>query len=280
MATTNLAVHIPPDANPTNITQMTLVLANSQCQAFETVRELLDYTESRGVGSRTEMQSMATSLGLLNKSPKGIGLSPQGFAFTRMRDSVQADILHYLMYAGWSAKDPLNFLPSWAYRLCCDRYWEAQNVVLNAEYLNRQVEETISRARSAFLEMGLSEFQEISFSSKSLAGARKWIDAVQPPVVENGVFARRAFCPPELLLLAVGYVLRDEVDATGVDILLSREKRDAICKVCLLDPHALDRALDWMLPIFPNVIAPGTSAGFYGRFIRLYKIPVLEDIIR
>lgn len=80
MATTNLAVHIPPDANPTNITQMTLVLANSQCQAFETVRELLDYTESR-VGSRTEMQSMATSLGLLNKSPKGIGLSPARFCF-------------------------------------------------------------------------------------------------------------------------------------------------------------------------------------------------------
>ena len=75
-------------------------------------------------------------------------------------------------------------------------------------------------------------------------------------------------------------MLRDEVDATGVDILLSREKRDAICKVCLLDPHALDRALDWMLPIFPNVIALGTSAGFYGRFIRLYKLPTLEDIIR
>lgn len=280
MASTNLAIHISPDANPTNITQMVFALANYQSKIFETVRELLEYTEAHGAGSRTEMQATATSIGLLHKSPKGIQLSQHGFAFTRMREDVRADILHYLMYTRWNEKNPLNFLPSWAYRLCCDRYWEVQNVVLNAEYLNRQVEETINQARSAFLQMGIEEFQEISFSRKSLDGSKKWLDALQPPVIENTTFTRRAFCPPELLLLAIGYAVHDEVEAIDIDILLSREKRDSICKICLLEPNALDRALDWMIPIFPAVIASGTSAGFYGRFIRLHKIPALEDVVR
>jgi len=35
-----------------------------------------------------------------------------------------------------------------------------------------------------------------------------------------------------------------------------------------------------MIPIFPQVIAPGTTAGFYGRFVRLHKLPQLADVIR
>ncbi|MBI5668045.1 MAG: hypothetical protein HZC41_08545 [Chloroflexi bacterium] len=281
MASTKLAIHIPPDANPVNITEMVVAIARQGADTvFESVRDLLEYTESQGIGSRTEMQSTAVYLGLLEKSSSGLGLTRTGFALAKIREDVRSDLLHYLMYTGWEESDPVNFLPSWSYRICCDRYWEGQEVTLDSDYLNRQVEETINQAREAFAQLNIGEVAEVSFSRKSLEGAHKWLGALQPPVIENKVFTRRSFCPPELLLLAIGYVMKDETDATDIDILLTREKRDRICKVCLLDHNALDRALDWMLPIFPAVISPGTSAGFYGRFVRLHKLPTLEDVVR
>ncbi len=128
--------------------------------------------------------------------------------------------------------------------------------------------------------MGVGEFDEISFSRKSLTGARKWLDALQPTVIEDNIFTRRAFCSPELMLLAIGYVLRDDPDATEIDILLSRDRREQICRICLLAPESFDRTLDWAIPVFPKLIEPGTSAGTYGRFIRLHKMPTLQDVVR
>jgi hypothetical protein len=98
-------------------------------------------------------------------------------------------------------------------------------------------------------------------------------------VIENKTFTRRAFCPPELLLLAIGYLWRDDPDATQYDILLTRDKREMLCRLCLLDPDSLDPTLDWMLPRFPDIVQKGDDAGYYGRYIRLLKLPTLEDIV-
>jgi hypothetical protein len=154
-----------------------------------------------------------------------------------------------------------------------------QTAVLDSDNVVRRVEEARNDAEAAFAEMGLSELDPASFGPKSLAAIHKWLSALDPPVIENDVFTRRSFCPPELLLLALGWVVGRE-GLPETDVLLSRETRDAVCRVCLLEPTAFDRALDWMIPIFPRVIAPGTTAGFYGRFVRLHKLPELSDVIR
>lgn len=286
MAAIKLATHIQPEATPANVTELVLLLAKSQ-QSFETVEDLLTFAESEGVGNRTEIQSTAANMGLLDKANRKISLGSGGRAFANLREEARSDVLHFLIYSGWNIHDPLEFLPSWAYRDCCDRYWEVGTVSLTSDYLDRQVQETINKAREIFEAMNVGEFSEISFSRKSLNGAHNWLTALRPPVIEkandkksSGNFNRRDFCPPELLMLALGYVLRDEVDAIGVDVLLTREKRALLCRVCLLEPDSLDRALDWAIPIFPNLIKPGTSAGFYGRFIRLNKLPTLADLAR
>jgi len=82
-----------------------------------------------------------------------------------------------------------------------------------------------------------------------------------------------------LLLLALGYVAQQTEAEIGIDLLLTPERREMLCHVCLLEPAALDRALDWMLPLYPQVIEPGTRAGVYGRFVRLHKMPELSDLI-
>lgn len=101
-----------------------------------------------------------------------------------------------------------------------------------------------------------------------------------PDYKADRAFRRRDFCPPELFVMALAWVLRNDSDVTDVEVLLTREKRDAICRACLLSPEAFDRVLDWTIPTFPALLSPGTSAGFYGRFVRLHKIPMVEDLIR
>ena len=280
MASTNLAIHISPDANPVSILALIDVLAQHKSTVWPTVQELLEFAEAQGVGSRTEIQFTATQLGLLERTEKGIGISPQGLALSAIKEEVRGDILHFLMYTRWQEKAPLVFLPSWSYKTGCDTYWRAGRIDLTSQFLDRQVEEIINIAEATFTELGVRQFEKISFSRKSLHGLHRWLEALQPPVLEENTFSRRAFCPPELLLLAIGYAVQDEDAAVEMDILLSRQKREAICRLCLLEPEALDRALDWMLPIFPHVISPGTSAGFYGRFIRLHKLPTLADVVR
>lgn len=287
MAAVKLNIHIQPDANPDNITRTIHVLASEAALSFPTQTELLEFLTEQNIGSRVELPSTATSMGILQKTDGAIHLSPSGQALARIREDVRGDLFHFLMYSGWDARRPLDFLQSWGYRNCCDRYWSAGEVQLTSTYLDRQVEETINGARTAFDALNVTEFDEISFSRKSLTGAHKWMLALQPQVLypntaeaKERTFRRRDFCPPELVVLALAWILRDESTITGVDILLTPEKREALCKVCLLSPESLDRVLDWAIPTFPALLSPGTSAGFYGRFIRLRKVPTLEDMIR
>ena len=52
-------------------------------------------------------------------------------------------------------------------------------------------------------------------------------------------------------------------------------RREAICRLCLLEPATLDRALDRTIPAFPAFIEPGTRTGAYGRFVRLKSVPTI-----
>lgn len=287
MAGIKLNIHIPPDANPDNVSKMIALLASNPDLNFPTYKELLDILTEDGIGSRIELPSTASLMGILTKGDGVIRLSSNGFALARVREEARGDLLHFLMYSGWDARRPLDFLQSWGYRSCCDRYWAAGEVELTGAYLDRQVEDTINEAREAFAAMKVGEFDEISFSRKSLNGAHRWLLALEPPVLhpntpdaKDRIFRRRSFCQPELIVLALAWVLRHELTVTGVEILLTREKREALCKACLLSSEALDRVLDWAIPTFPALLSPGTRAGVYGRFVRLHKIPTLKDVIR
>ncbi|MBN1877088.1 MAG: hypothetical protein JXA33_22890 [Anaerolineae bacterium] len=119
----------------------------------------------------------------------------------------------------------------------------------------------------------------MSLSKFSLVGATHWLKALTPPVIENDIFTRRHFCPPELALLALGWVGQATNGDLCIDFLLTPERRESLCRICLLDPSALDRVLDWTLPLYPTVVQPGTGAGVYGRFVRFLRWPELRDLL-
>lgn len=286
MALDQLAVHIVPDANPVNVNEMLQALKNEE-HVFSLAKDLVEHLAEKGISSNSWVQLAAVGMGLLlDKEHGGLKLSDQGRAFVALREDVRSDILHFLMATGWDPARPTEFLPSWAYRACCDQYWSTATLTLTDAYLNRQVQDMVNATRAEFERMGVGPFKEISFSRKSLTGALKWLDALQPPVLSRSeerspyVFSRRSFCPPELLMLSLGHVWGNEVDVLDSELLLSREKREQICRLCLLDPDALDQTLDWALSIFPHLAEDGTSAGVYGRFIRLHKLPTLVDVVR
>lgn len=282
MASTKLAAHIPTEAHPQNVSGLIVSLAKYS-GTFENARTLLEWADTQGIGNRTEIQSMSTDMGLITKDSTQISVSPMGQAFVALREEARPDILHGLLYTGWDAHHPSVFAPSWAYRYCCNHYYASGELALTSTYVDRLIQEVVNAAEVAFAALGI-EVEGISFSRKSISGAHKWLEALHPEVFSGEgntlQFARRSFAPPELVMFGLGYLLKDEPDALEADVLLTHEKREALCQLLLLEPNMLDPTLDYALNTYPHLAVPGTSAGYYGRFIRFNKIPTLSDLVR
>jgi len=59
--------------------------------------------------------------------------------------------------------------------------------------------------------------------------------------------------------------------------LLSEDKLEAICQVCLLDPEGFDRVLDYALAQF-DYLEKGIGGG-WGNYLLLKRQPRLEDFL-
>lgn len=272
MAGNRLTVHIPQEANPDALIPL-LSLMYEQNLAFPDVKTLVAFTKEQGLGSRSELQNFATVCGLLERDEEGqITLSQVGRTVSQLKPEIRADLIHFLMYTGWENESEAS-TELWAYREIVNFLWFRADVdVLSiGPSLNEEV-------RNKALELFDTD---VSFSPKSIRGARKWLSAVLPPVIEHGTtFSHRHFCPPELALLATGWVAQQTEGELEIDFLLTPERRELICKVCLLDSVVLDRVLDWTLPLYPQVMVAGTNAGVYGRFLRFLKWPESSDLLR
>ena len=277
MAVPKLTFHVPPDAGPEQVLLLVERLSEEPGRFFSSNRELLEFAETWSVDKRSEIPSLAIAVGLLTRSNSGVGISERGLQLQRLKPQVRFDVAHFMLYTGWSTAQPAKNVPLWSYRLVSDYFWEHSplDILQTAAGL---VEEAINRSAQVFASVYGYDPGTVSFSGKSIRGVRKWLEALRPPVIESDTFTRRHFCPPELLLLALGYVVRQTGGEPGIDLLLTPARREMLCRVCLLDPVALDRALDWMLPLYPQVVEPGTRTGAYGRFVRLHKMPELSDL--
>jgi hypothetical protein len=247
---------------------------------FPTVSALLEFAQEQGLGRRTEMQILAAACGLLETDGNGwIALSETAKVIVQLKPEVRPDLIHYLLYTGWEPENPSANTILWSYREITDSLWKKSSVNV-LQIANVIAEEVRNRTQQAFIGIPGYDSGSVSFSPKSTRGVRKWLEAVVPPVIENDVFARRHFCPPELTLLSTGWVAQTMGGEIGIDFLLTPERREAICRVCLLEPPALDRVLDWMLPLCTQVIQPGTGAGVYGRFLHFLNWPQVGDLLQ
>ena len=222
-------------------------------------------------------------LGLVKDT--GLELTPLADTLLRIIDAkpqLLSDLMHYIHYTCWSETEPLEHAFLWTYRVFCDRLVEQGECELTHQWIEASVTHLLGVIREsphfAYAVAVETKKGAISLSTDSLNGVLHWLRSLRPPTIEGDTFTRRHFCPPELLLLALGYVALQTEAEIGIDLLLTPERREMLCHVCLLEPAVLDRALDWMLPLYPEVVEPGTGAGVYGRFVRLRKVPELRDL--
>lgn len=269
MATDHVMLHLDPVRSSENIWTIVEAMSQSGCEAYGSYAELLTAIRAQYVFTdRTEPLSMARMLGLLEDGADGIRLSALGRALFRLRPDAAADVLHFLLYSAWSDGSRLGV--SWAYRVFCDHLWAEGQVGLDGARRKQLVADVLSLAEAEF------EGARPAFSTKSVLGLRKWLEPLNPPVLEGDCFHRRDLCSRELVLLAVGQVARESGAQFGTELLLTSELRKAVARICLLEPAVLDRRLDQALASFPQLAEAGTHTGSYGRFIRLRDYPTVE----
>jgi hypothetical protein len=269
-----ITLHLDPVRSAENLALIIDALARDGRTTFASYAEITalirrnyDYTD------RTEPLSLARLLGLLVEVDSNLALSQTARAIHALRPAARYDVLHLLLYTAWSGPANPTLGVSWAYRACCDYLWREGAVRLDKSMIARLRADLYSAAAEQF-----PGATALSFSDKSLRGIRRWLEPLDPPVLEGDEFRRRDLCSRELLLLAIGQVAREDGTVLGADLLLTPERREAVCRVCLLAPSALDRRLDQVLPVYPQILAPGTRTGPYGRFIRLLAPPTIEAL--
>lgn len=284
MATTsnNLVFHIAVATNPTKISHLLKVLHDADEPVFE--RELLDQMaleQSSDSNRFDEARTLAEQLGLIELRKEGLCLTSTAEILLTKRSSVQYDLLHYAFYDAWKPEKPTKHARSWFYRSTCDILWEKQQVRLDLDMRNSLTEQLTSQAIEDFQHLPGFSADKLSLGRQTMAGTLTWLRQLKPIVMEGekvDEFHRRQACSAELFLLALGrsYQLSDA--EVGVDLLLSPQRRNEICQLCLLDPLQFDRMLDWVLPMFPQFMSQGTRSGSYGRFVRLNHLVRIEDL--
>ena len=256
---------------------MAAVLATLDAHpSLETIAEIVGQAEGLGFAihdrQRLEALTTARALGLVEKGQNVLTNEGQILAQLEMDKPVLfVDIVHGLQYTIWNERFPSTNCFSWSYRALCQMLWHSGAKAMNSR--RELASEIETQARTMFGRPG------VVFSPKSIGGALLWLTELEPSVLDQDDerFMRRAFCSPELFIIAVDFVYqRQEIDY-GVNLLLNDENRDAICQVCLLDPACFDRVLEYAVAQF-DYLEQGTGGG-WGRYLTLHRAPRLEDFL-
>ena len=274
MAAQRLTLHLDPVRSAENLLTIIDVMARQPSEAFQSFADILarvrkdyDFTD------RVEPLSLAVLLGLLIETDGIIELSCTARVIAGLRAATRADLMHLLLTTAWSNAADVRLGCSWAYRVLCERLWSRGSVCLNAAESKQIVADLLGSAREAF-----PGRERLALSTKSVLGMRKWIDLLDPPVLVGDQFYRREICSSELLLLAMAQVATEDGADIHTDLLMTSARREAICRLCLLEPSALDRALDRAIGVFPAWIEPGTRTGSHGRFVRFKHMPSIPAL--
>lgn len=283
-ANAKLVFHFPVAAEPSKIlkTLRTLLYADTP---IHTMTELDDLTFEQNTDTNRfgEARSLAESpLGLLEATKAGIVLTPRAHLILQKREAIQYDLLHYLFSTAWSSQNPAQHARSWFYRVLCERLWAMQEIVVDLEIRRTLTQEIDGQLRLDF--QGVPAFSDtISLGIQTMDGSLEWLRRLSPAVMEEAGkrtwrFHRRSVCSPELFLLALSRSYQLSEAEIGMDALISPQRREETCRLCLLDSLQFDRMLDLILPIYTRFINPGTRSGSYGRFVRFQRFVTLEDL--
>ena len=241
-----------------------------------TIGEVLSRAKAMGfvIRDRQRLEALMTARDLGLVEPDRNVITPLGKVISELElrnPDLFCDVIHYMQYSLWDSKHPDAHCFSWTYQHLCNLLWRSRTMPLTDR---RDIAaELESRARSEFRRT------DIALSAKSVGGALLWLAGLKPPVLNEAgnIFTRRHFCPPELFVLAVDYVYHINGIEYNTNLLLSEDKLEAICQVCLLEPDGFDRVLDYAVAQF-DYLEKGMGGG-WGNYLLLKRQPRLEDFL-
>ena len=287
MASTSskLVFHFPVAAEPAKVlkTLRTLLYADEPIRTGPELDELT-FEQNTDTNRFNEARSLAEKpLGLIEITKEGVVLTPRAHIILQKRETIQYDLLHYLFATAWSAERPAQHTRSWFYRTLCERLWAMQEITVDLEARHALIQEIDGQLRLDFRAVPAFS-EEISLGIQTMDGALEWLRRLSPAVLETSErrvwrFHRRTVCSPELFLLALSRSYQLSGTELGMDALISPQRREETCRLCLLDPLQFDRMLDLVLPIYTRFLSPGTRSGSYGRFVRFQCFVALEDLV-
>jgi hypothetical protein len=276
--------HVRHNAKPTTVKEVLLILDGRDDISIDDILEVgkeygytIGTTAKSAQSVRENPVQTARDLGLVESGRYALtDLGQQLVRLLQVKPKTVNEFLHFLHYSIWTPEDPGGRCFSWSYLTACNMLWEFGNVSIDRNQLASQLADV---AREKF---GISN---VSLSKDSVQGILNWLDELDPPVLRKGKLdkkgttslTRRSFCPPETFVLAVDYFYQRQQVNYQTNLLLDSDKRDAICKVCLLEPSNFDATLDWACGQF-DFLNQGTSGG-WGRHVTLARAPALVDFM-
>jgi hypothetical protein len=243
---------------------------------LSTVSDIVERAEMLGftVRDRQRFEALITARDLGLVRPEQNRLTSKGTLAARLellKPDLFVDIIHGLLYTLWNPAQKDHNCFSWSYRAICKTLWNTGNGSLPGRRELASIVET--EAQTVFPEA------RIAFSSKSVGGALLWISSLAPPVLdeEETHFARRGFCAPELLILAIDFVYRSREIDYGANLLLNDKNKETICQACLLETDRFERVLEYAVAQF-NYVHKGIGGG-WGQYLALDRAPTLEEFV-
>jgi hypothetical protein len=198
------------------------------------------------------------------------------------RLEVAWDVFHFFHFVRWTKANPNQDTMFFTYFEYCNLLYSKREVDLIDQHDILAVEMTRRISNLPHFTDELSKLAKgaVSLSVNSLSGVEHWLEKLSPEAIVNKRFTLRDYCSPELLLLALGYLVECTGTQLEIDQLLTEEHRELLCHVCLINESALNQMLTWLYPEYPEHVQPGTHTGSYGSFIRVMQIPKLKDLLR
>lgn len=267
--TATLTFHVPPDAHPDVAAAIFQVLATDASNGT-TPALLKEQVAARlGRALRSEAISLLRDLDLISYTSHAVRLTPRG---KMVADSAEAsDLIHGLSYFAWSAAEPMRLSRLWTYRTVVDLLWNLAPVAIDPSLKKRLVEDVLARAGTEFGAVAGFTAARISVGPKSIDGVLRWLERLNPPVVQGRQLQRRQRCAPALMVLALHATLTQAGAELGADFRLGSQERDSLCLACFLAPETLDAMLEWTIQTQPQAVRWGTPNARYGRQIVLLR---------
>jgi hypothetical protein len=268
MATLNF--HVRHEVNPERMWEV-----------LNAIVEGLDYehvTQFDRQLSRLRMLKLITAKGNIEPTEDGREFHRIGVK----RQDLVWELFHYLHYTTWNMSCPTDNTMFFTYRDYCDLLYDKRNADLNKSRDEFAAEMTSRITSSNHFTDELAKLAKgaVSLSVNSLTGVERFLEKLSPQVLLDSQFSLRHYCPPELLLLALGYITQVTEAQLEVDQPLTEDRRELLCRLCLIDDSVLDQTLDWTYPEYPDFIQPGTRTGsYYARHIRVLKLPSLKELL-